>query len=65
MLGIESIMDRVASELQMPPEQVRTLNMYVEGEKAVCGQAVEAGQVTLNCITIEFISMTWQYSLEH
>ena len=49
MLGIESIMDRVAAELQMPPEQVRAQNMYAEGERAICGQAVEAGQVISCC----------------
>ncbi|KAK9830775.1 hypothetical protein WJX74_006631 [Apatococcus lobatus] len=45
MLAIESIMDRVAAELQLAPEHVRSLNMYREGEKAVCGQGVEAGQL--------------------
>ena len=44
MLAIESILDRVATELQLPQERVRSLNMYQPGEKAVCGQAVEAGQ---------------------
>lgn len=46
MLAIESIMDRVAVELELSPEHVRSLNMYREGEKAVCRQAVEAGQVS-------------------
>ncbi|KAK9866639.1 hypothetical protein WJX84_012043 [Apatococcus fuscideae] len=45
MLAIESILDRVATELQLPQERVRSLNMYQPGEKAVCGQAVEAGQL--------------------
>lgn len=39
------VMDRVAAECGLQQEAVRSLNMYVEGDTAPCGQPLEVDRV--------------------
>lgn len=40
MMTMEHVMDRVATHLELPPETVREINMYKEGDSTPWGQVL-------------------------